>query len=289
MSFEKQRTNQAVVMGSLARDQVETQGRVDERIGGVVWYAGITLARLGVDARVLTRIAAADEILAEALRARGVDVAWQPATRTTNFVNRYDVRLGHRTQFVPSVAEPIETARGIEDLGSADLAYLGALHPADLADDVVPVLNKTKPRIVAIDVQGYTRLIHQGTVVAGLDRRLPELLAVCSVIKASKDEARLVTGLSDPEDAARTLADPGREALVTCGPDGAFVCYQGGCHYEPAVPTQIADPNGAGDIFFAAYLAKRLDDASVGAAASFAADFTSKSLASSDMTHLLHA
>ena len=289
MSFEKQRTNQAVVMGSLARDRVESQGRVDERIGGVVWYAGITLARLGIKARVLTRIAHDDEMLARALQARGVEVSWLPATRTTNFVNRYDDKLGRRTQFVPSVAEPIETAEAAEALRSANLAYLGPLHPNDLADDVVPVLIDTRPRMVALDVQGYTRLMHNGTITPGLDRRLPDILAVCNVIKASKDEARMVTGLSDPEDAARILANPGREALVTCGADGAFVCYQGGRHYEPAVLTQIADPNGAGDIFFAAYLAKRLDNATVEAAASFAADFTSKSLATSEMTHRLQS
>ena len=288
MNFEKQRMHQAVVMGSLTRDRIESPGREDERIGGGPWYAGITLARLGIKVGVLTRIAADDEILARALQGRGVEVAWLPATCTTNFVNRYDDG-GWRTQFVPSVAEPIEIAGAAEALRSADLAYLDPLHPNDLADDVVPVLKDTRPRMVALDVQGYTRLMHQGIITPGLDRRLPEILAVCNFIKASKDEARLVTGLSDPEDAARILANPGREALVTCGPDGAFVCYQGGCHYEPAVLTEIADPNGAGDIFFSAYLAKRLNDATIEAAASFAADFTSKSLASPEMTHLLQS
>jgi len=144
-----------------------------------------------------------------------------------------------------------------------------------------------RPNMVALDVQRYTRIVHQGTVTPGLDRRLHDVLAVCDVVRASEEEAEPVTGLSDPEDAARDLASSGREAIVTCGAHGAFICYQGGRDFEPAVPTEIRDPTGAGDIFFAAYLASRLDDATIATAANFAAGYSSKRLAASDLTHLL--
>lgn len=281
---------QAIIVGSLTRERIEIGGRVLQGIGGVVWHAGTTLADLGVRTGVVTRIATADEDLVAALQAAGVEVTWHTSTQTTTFLNRYAAdELDKRTQFVMALAEPIQPVELIKALGNADLAFLGPLHPEDLADDIASVFGYRRPLIVAIDVQGYTRLIRDGAIMAGLDHRLPDILAVCDVIKASQDEAQLITGSPDAEEGALKLARscPGREILVTCGARGMFAAYEGKIHHEPAVPADIVEPTGAGDIFFAAYLAKRLENAPVGAAAAFAANFTARRLTRSDASPLV--
>ncbi len=272
----------AVVVGTLTRDRNEVGGRVFHRIGGAVWHAGTVLADLGVRTVVVTRIAAEDEDLVAALRAAGVEVRWQPSARTTTFVNRYPAENWDlRTQLVPAVADPIQASALAQALEGADLAFLGPLHPDDLAEDIVTAFGGRRPSVVAIDVQGYTRTIRDSVVAPGLDRRLADMSAACDVIKAGRDEASLITGAPGAERATEALAaaHAGREIVVTCGAGGAFVAYAGRLHYEPAVPAEIVDPTGAGDIFLAAYVAKRLEGRGVAAAASFAADFTARRLA----------
>lgn len=75
------------------------------------------------------------------------------------------------------------------------------------------------------------------------------------------DEARLLTGLADPADAAAELSRrvPVAVAVVTLGADGALVAEAGAVRARvPAVRAHAVDSTGAGDAFTGAFLAARL-------------------------------
>ncbi len=81
------------------------------------------------------------------------------------------------------------------------------------------------------------------------------LLPHVSLLKVSGEEAALLTGLSDPAEAAAALKRQygiGTVA-VTLGAEGAYL--EG---YHPAFPAKALDATGAGDCFWAAYLFARL-------------------------------
>ena len=271
----------AVVTGSLTRDRIRSRFHVSWRIGGVVWYAGTTLARLGLNTRVVTRAAPEDCDLAETLQSRGVDVWLRASRKTTVFVNDYTAKhQDDRTQEVEALADPIEGAELSRALVDADLLYLGPLHPGDFSDDALSLLCAERSYLVALDIQGFTRVVRGHQVFPGSDPRLPRLLRACDFIKASESEARLITNTAEASDAVCNLAltHPGTEVVVTCGANGAYVAKEDVIHYELAVPTQIEDTTGAGDIFFAAYLARRIKGISLDAAAKFAASITAEQL-----------
>jgi sugar/nucleoside kinase (ribokinase family) len=76
------------------------------------------------------------------------------------------------------------------------------------------------------------------------------------------DEARVLTGLDDPRDAAAALTDWYAEVVLTLGPGGALWAGRGGPPiHRAAEPTAVVDSTGAGDAFAAAYLAARLGGA----------------------------
>ena len=277
-SAERQR---ALVVGSLARDRIEVSGRTQWCIGGVVWYAGVTLVQLGIETRALTRTSPADKRLAEMLRAAGLQVEWRQSAHTTAFVNTFSHRKSDdRIQRVLALADPIDGGDVAKALQDVDLAYLGPLHPDDFACDVLQAIRDQKPGLVVLDVQGYMRTIQDRQVIPKLDHRLFAVLSVCDVIKASQAEAHIITGRIGPSQAALNLATsyPSLEVVVTCGADGVHVARRSSVYYEPAVPVDVADSTGAGDIFFASYVAKRLMGASTESAAKFAAGFTARRL-----------
>jgi sugar/nucleoside kinase (ribokinase family) len=80
-------------------------------------------------------------------------------------------------------------------------------------------------------------------------------------------EAHALTGESDPERAARALAERLDEVVVTLGADGALWTDGDEVIRVPAVPVEaVEDSTGAGDAFAAGLLAARLEGAEVGEA-----------------------
>jgi ribokinase len=95
------------------------------------------------------------------------------------------------------------------------------------------------------------------------------LLQFCNVVLANRGEAEMITGMSDPPEAAAALSAQGAGiAVVTLGAAGCIVFQGGELKHFPASPVEAVDTSGCGDTFcgvLAALLAKGrgLDDAVV--------------------------
>ncbi|MFG2607944.1 carbohydrate kinase family protein [Streptomyces sp. NPDC048514] len=92
-------------------------------------------------------------------------------------------------------------------------------------------------------------------VELGVDRFLA-LAEGLDVLLPSRDEACLLTGLSDPADAAAKLSRLVPLVVAKAGADGALVARSGTVGARiPAVPSTPRDTTGAGDAFTGAFLA----------------------------------
>lgn len=88
-----------------------------------------------------------------------------------------------------------------------------------------------------------------------ISARLAEALPRCHVIKCSESEARGISGVDDPMEAARAMVDRGAElAVVTLGAEGALFARRGESGYVGAPRVEVVDTTGAGDAFMAALL-----------------------------------
>ncbi len=88
----------------------------------------------------------------------------------------------------------------------------------------------------------------------GVDRWLADT-AGTSLLLPNADEARLLTGCADADDAARTLAGRHEAVAVSLGPEGALWASGEVLVHRPAHPTEVVDTTGAGDAFAAGLLA----------------------------------
>lgn len=92
--------------------------------------------------------------------------------------------------------------------------------------------------------------------INGHERELDALLPLLSMFLPSRNEARLIFGRDDPEDAARAFVAAGPPLVVIkLGAEGSLVCESGRSevHHVPAVPTRVIDPTGAGDAYCGAF------------------------------------
>ena len=85
------------------------------------------------------------------------------------------------------------------------------------------------------------------------------------------EEARRLTGLTEPEDIAAALLELGpRTVVLKLGGDGALVADEAGVRHVPAYPVDSVDAAGAGDTFDAGFIVGLLDGLDAGQAADFA-------------------
>lgn len=113
------------------------------------------------------------------------------------------------------------------------------------------VIASARARAVPVSVDpasaGFLRELGAGPALA--------LLRGADVLLPSRDEAQLLTGLSNPRDAAAVLSRRFPLVVVKRGPEGALVARDGAVRAEvPAVAATAQDATGAGDAFTGAFL-----------------------------------
>ena len=88
---------------------------------------------------------------------------------------------------------------------------------------------------------------------------LRELLGQTTIFMPNQDEAAAITGRPEPEEAARALAGLGPELVVVkMGGQGSIAFCAGRILRQPALPVDVVDCVGAGDVFNAGFLRARL-------------------------------
>ena len=217
------------VIGSATIDRVVQGGVSAYKRGGVVAYAGLTFAELGVETRVLTNVATADRAMLAVLQQRGIAVYVGESAATTCFVNYVDGDA--RRQELLACAAPIAAAQLGPVLAGAEHVHLGPLHPHDLAEEVLSAMDG----VVSLDLQGYVRRIEGTQVYQGVASGLYAALLRADYVKTSNDELELVLA-----DCGLTLDQLMRdysvaEWIVTEGSHGGWVASRKGTTDEVCV------------------------------------------------------
>lgn len=111
---------------------------------------------------------------------------------------------------------------------------------------------KEKGKLVSYD-PNYRPLLwnDEGTAI----KQMRALLKNVDIIKASDDEAFMLTGEKNVKSAARSLRNEGISiVLVTLGRNGAYYLTENASGYCGAYTGEVADTNGAGDTFLGTFL-----------------------------------
>lgn len=144
-----------------------------------------------------------------------------------------------------------------------------------LADDFPPEVIKylSGKAILSVDAQGYLREV-KGDKVSPIDwPEKQEILKYIDILKVNEHEATVLTGYTNPQQAAEQLSAWGvKEVLLTLGSLGSIILADGVCYKIPAYPPlQTIDATGCGDTYVMGYLYMRNKGVSYPEAGCFAA------------------
>jgi sugar/nucleoside kinase (ribokinase family) len=224
--------------------------------GGAFNYGANVAVRMGLRVAVVTRLAREDWHVVSELERLGVTVFARATPASTLLRLIYPTaNLDERTIELISSAGPFAVEEVAEVQAKA--FAIGASVRGEVPTEVVEALAATGA-IVALDVQGFIRVVRDGTLAFDGWPGKESVLKHVTVLKTDAVEARLITGESDRYVAARRLAAFGpREVLLTHG-GGVLVYHDGAFHEAPFVVQEVRGRSGRGDTCTSAYLSRRL-------------------------------
>lgn len=260
-------------VGHITLDKVVTPKNTVYMPGGTSYYFSHAIKHFDdINYALVTALAESEMQSVEELRAEGVEVAVMPSRHTVYFENIYGENQDNRTQRVLAKADPfsIDYLRQIE----AQIFHLGSLLADDFSLEVVRYLSQKG--LVSVDSQGYLREVREQNVYAVDWPEKKEVLRYVHFLKANEHEMEVLTGYTDPEQAAKEIYSWGvKEVLLTFGSMGSLIYDGETFHRIPAyLPNEVVNATGAGDTYMTGYLYQRAKGAGIEEAGCFAAAMT---------------
>jgi sugar/nucleoside kinase (ribokinase family) len=262
-----------VVIGNYTKDTIVSATGTRMVDGGGFNYGAVAAAKTGLKVAAVTRLAAEDFRVVDALRAVGVDVF--PTATPSSTHMRLEYPTSNPDERVLSVARHAGAFTPEQFDGLGGRAFLiNASTRDEVPPGVIAALRKRAP-LLAADAQAFVRVISDdGTLVNESWPEKSEVLAMMDILKADVKEGELLTGETEPEAQAKAIAALGPKEVVLTHKDGVVVFAEGAFHRQTFHPKELVGRSGRGDTCIGSYLAKRLS-ASPAEATVWAAALTS--------------
>jgi sugar/nucleoside kinase (ribokinase family) len=252
-------TNQydIIFVGNYTKDTIITPEGIKYVDGGGMNYAAHAGNQLGIRAAVVTRLAKEDVHVVQNIEADGIDCypIYSPySTLMTLEYTTYDV--DKRNLYVKHVADPIlpEHLSGINSRAIAvSPSIRGEVEPRFFEE-----LRKRKGVLLAVDVQGFVRVLQGENLVYKKWDEMDSVLKNLDILKSDAVEAKFLTGESDIEKAAAFYANRGVKEIVLTHATGVLIHADGQNHHYEFHSNSMAGRSGRGDTCMGSYVSMRL-------------------------------
>ena len=248
---------QVVHIGNYTKDTIiDKSGTRVVDGGGFNYGARATVSFMDAVA-VVTKLAEADTHVIDNLQRWGIDTyaIFSPHS-TTLTLHYYSDNPDEREMLVQSLADPFvqEDLAGI----SADGYILAPSLKGEIPASLIAHLSNSGA-LVAIDAQGYIRVVEDSTIVYEPWTEATTILPMVSILKVDIAEAAFLTGSDDRYEAVRRLYAMGAKEILLTWRDGALV-HDGSAMYEEQFKySQLLGRSGRGDTCISSYAAARLN------------------------------
>jgi len=258
-----------VCIGNYTKDTIITPTGTTYVDGGAINYSAHAAARLGAKVIVVTHLASEDERVVEKFTQSGIDCLPTYTPQSTLMRLEYPTTNPDiRNLSVTGTAGSI-TANEIDGL-QAKSAVIGSSLRGEVGMDVIHALQE-KNILVAVDVQGYVRVLHEQELKYEPWDEMAETLAQVDVLKSDAVESEYLTGQSDIFEAAKAFAAMGPKEIVLTHKNGVLVYANEKFFDRQFYPQNINGRSGRGDTCVGTYVSMRLntspEEASIWAAA----------------------
>ena len=248
-----------LVIGHVAHD-LTPQGH---RLGGTAAYSALTARALGVKVGIVTASGPETSLLT----LNDIPIVSLDTPQSTTFENIY---TDHgRIQYLRAQAARIDFDAVPQTWRNSPIIHLGPI--ADEMESVLPA--SFQPSLLGLTPQGWMRQWDaEGRVSLGEWNYSETALANAGAVVISRED------VNGNDELIERMAHQTRILVVTEGPAGSVLYWNGDRRRFRAPEVREVDPTGAGDIFAAAFFIRLLNTRDPWAAARFATQLASCSV-----------
>jgi len=251
------KTYDVIYAGNYTKDTIITPDGTRVVDGGGMNYAANAGARLGIKAAVITRLAQEDQHVVDAISSAGIDCYPFYSDYSTVMTLEYKTRdVDKRNLYIKSTAGTI-LPDYLDDFQAKAIAVSPSLR-GEIEPDFFSRLRHSTDALLAVDVQGFVRVLRDETLVYEPWLEMPEVLCDLDILKSDAVEAEFLTGEKDIEKAAAIYARMGVKEIVLTHSDGVLIYVEGECHHFQFHAASMAGRSGRGDTCMGSYVAKRI-------------------------------
>ena len=245
-----------VFIGHYTKDTIVSSAGTRIVNGGAFSYGAHVAARMGLKTAAVTRLAEEDYGVVRDLESLGVDVMARVTPASTCLRLEYpsddpDQRIirvsSEAGAFTPEEVKTVD----------AKCFVLGASIRGEIGREVIREL-AAKRRRIAVDVQGFIRVVREGRLANEEWTEAAGVLCMVDVLKTDMVEAESLTGAAEIHTAARRLSGYGPREIVITHRDGVLVFAEGEFYEAGFYPERMVGRSGRGDTCIASYMARRL-------------------------------
>jgi len=191
-------------IGHITLDKIVTTKNVVYMPGGTSFYFSNALSNMELKYLLVTILAEKELPCIKNLENKGIEVKIATlSAKTVYFENNYAENPDHRTQRVLQQSEAFRLDQLIDI--PAKIYHLGPLLADDIPVELIQVLSKKGK--ISLDAQGYLRRVEDEKVLSFSWPDKKSALQYVDILKANESEMQILTGCSDPKEAARQLSE----------------------------------------------------------------------------------
>jgi len=269
-----------VILGHIAKDIIEIDGKSKHAIGGPVYYGGIAGSHMGLKILVITRLKKEDNAILKNFKKYGIKYFATNSNETSGLRNIYSSENLERRICKPLGFAGQFTKEEIPDVQTS-FFVVGPILAGEIDKSLLKVLYKKYPEKICLDIQGFIRTRKKDDIVfRGLsenDKRT--ILSKVRILKIDENEAEVLTNKKNIKEAAEDLINYGSNEILITHNKGISVYSKDISISFPWKCREIKGRTGRGDTAFVSYIGSRITK-NINDSLKFAAALTSLKLES---------
>ncbi|HDZ17341.1 hypothetical protein LCGC14_0822450 [marine sediment metagenome] len=248
-----------VILGHLARDIIEVDGKSHESLGGAVYYGGIAGAHIGLKVAIITKLKKEDFTFLNVFKKKGIKCFASPSEQTSGLKNIYSSENFEHRDYEPLGFAGIFEKQEILDF-ITKYFVIGGILAGEVDLELLNHIFSKYPEKLCLDIQGFIRKIENKKVFyEPLSVEEKEgILSKIKILKVDQREARVLTNQKDINRASRELVELGPEEVLITHQKGITVNASGDIYFFPWKNKTALGRTGRGDTAFISYLGARL-------------------------------
>lgn len=248
-----------VILGHLARDIIEVDGKSHKSLGGAVYYGGIAGAHIGLKVAIITKLKKEDFTFLNVFKKKGIKCFASPSEQTSGLKNIYSSENFEHRDYEPLGFAGIFEKQEILDF-ITKYFVIGGILAGEVDLELLNHIFSKYPEKLCLDIQGFIRKIENKKVFyepLSVEEK-EAILSKIKILKVDQREARVLTNQKDINRASRELVELGPEEVLVTHQKGITVNASGDIYFFPWKNKTSLGRTGRGDTAFISYLGARL-------------------------------